>query len=312
MTDPLPPNFFVVGGTLKREAPSYISRPADGELFRLTLEGEYCNVLASRQMGKSSLMVRTAERLRRHGVRSVIVDLTRIGSSITASQWYLSFIAEMAWQLDLDLDVDAWWLDREERGPVHNFSSFLRDVVFREISDPIVVFVDEIDSTLNLEFTDDFFAAIRAAYNARANDERYERLTFVLLGVARPADLVKDRTRTPYNIGNNTDLTDFRIQELGVFQDVLEVTHPEQGEQILQWVLDWTGGQPYLTQKLCETLIERKNGVLVKKEIDSCVTQLFLGEKARKESNLMAIRDRVKSSPYLVEMLKIYQQVLRN
>ena len=54
--DATPQEFFVAGGTLWQEAPSYIVRPADDELFRLALEGEYCDVLAARQMGKSSLI----------------------------------------------------------------------------------------------------------------------------------------------------------------------------------------------------------------------------------------------------------------
>ena len=33
-----PQEFFVAGGTLWREAPSYIHRPADEELFRLALD----------------------------------------------------------------------------------------------------------------------------------------------------------------------------------------------------------------------------------------------------------------------------------
>ena len=62
-TNSAPQEFFVAGGTLWREAPSYVHRPADDELLGLALNGEYCNVLAARQMGKSSLMVRTADRL---------------------------------------------------------------------------------------------------------------------------------------------------------------------------------------------------------------------------------------------------------
>ena len=50
-------DFFVAGGTLWREAPSYIVRPADRDLLAATLAGEYCHVLAARQMGKSSLGV---------------------------------------------------------------------------------------------------------------------------------------------------------------------------------------------------------------------------------------------------------------
>ena len=109
------------------------------------------------------------------------------------------------------MDENAWWQARSEQSPVQRFSDFLREVILEEITDPIVVFVDEIDSTLKLGFTDDFFAAIRAAYNARSNDPAYERLTFVLLGVARPADLIKDRTRTPYNIGDQRGCDRFPV-----------------------------------------------------------------------------------------------------
>jgi len=93
--------FFVLGGTLRRDAPSYIARPADEELLRLTLAGEYCNVLAARQMGKSSLMVRTVDRLRAHGVRAAIIDLTAIGTDITVDEWYFGLVTRLARQLRL-------------------------------------------------------------------------------------------------------------------------------------------------------------------------------------------------------------------
>ena len=40
-------------------------------------------------MGKSSLMVRTAARLREHGIRVVTLDLTALGANVTAEQWTL-------------------------------------------------------------------------------------------------------------------------------------------------------------------------------------------------------------------------------
>ena len=46
--------FFVVGGTLGGDVSSYVRRPLDEDLLRFTLAGEYCNVLAARQMGKST------------------------------------------------------------------------------------------------------------------------------------------------------------------------------------------------------------------------------------------------------------------
>ena len=304
--------FFVAGGTLWREAPSYIHRPADEELFRLALAGEYCNVLAARQMGKSSLMVQTAERLREAGVRTAILDISTLGGGIsTPEAWFFGFLDELSIQLGLDADINAWWEAHAYHNAVQRFSNFLRDELLPNLPGPIVVFVDEIDSALGMAFTDDFFAAIRAAYNARASHPEFKRLTFILLGVARPADLIRDRNRTPYNIGTHIDLSDFTLSELGPFRDVFETVYPGQGTEILRWVLDWTNGQPYLTQKLCAELIRTAEASLTPESLERTVTRLFLTEDARKESNLRAIRDRIESSPNKTKMLQIYEQILR-
>ena len=62
-----PRRFFVTGGNLRVDAPCYVPRQADHDLLEGLLRGEFCYVLTSRQMGKSSLMVRTAQRLRGRG-----------------------------------------------------------------------------------------------------------------------------------------------------------------------------------------------------------------------------------------------------
>ena len=311
-TNSAPQEFFVAGGTLWREAPSYVHRPADDELLGLALNGEYCNVLAARQMGKSSLMVRTADRLHEAGVRTVILDISTLGGGIsTPEAWFFGFLDELSVQLNMDTDVDTWWETHQNHNPVQRFSNFLRDVLLPTVPEPIVVFVDEIDSALGMAFTDDFFAAIRAAYNARASHEEFKRLTFILLGVARPADLIRDRNRTPYNIGTHVDLSDFTLSELEPFQAVFEKVFPGSGSEILQWVLDWTNGQPYLTQKLCAELIRTSDTLPTHTSVEQTVNRLFLSDDARKESNLRAIQDRIESSPNRTQILRIYEQILR-
>ncbi|UCD98325.1 MAG: AAA-like domain-containing protein [Chloroflexota bacterium] len=311
MADSTPLEFFVVGGTLWRDAPSYIVRPSDDELFKLTLRGEYCNVLAARQMGKSSLMVSTAKRLQEAGVRTAILDISILGGGISSEEaWFFGFLDELSFQLGLQVDVNAWWESHATHNPAQLFTNFLRSVVLVEVRSPIVIFVDEIDSALGMAFTDDFFAAIRAAYNARASHNEFQRLTFVLLGVARPADLIRDRNRTPYNIGTPVHLGDFTLPELHPFQIVFEAAYPGQGSEIIEWVLDWTNGQPYLTQKLCGELIQLSEVCCTQESVAQTVKRLFFTEEARKESNLRAIRDRIESSPYKVKMLQIYARIL--
>ena len=70
-------------------------------------------------------------------------------------------------------------------------------MVLAELPGRVVIFFDEIDSTLKIEFSDDFFAAIRVMYNLRATDPQYERLTFVLLGVATPSIMVAPEMLAP-------------------------------------------------------------------------------------------------------------------
>src|SRR5262245_6619323 len=212
-------NFFKAGGTLHPESPSYIERPADNELFQQARAGQFCYVLTSRQRGKSSLMIHTAERLRQNNIRTAIVDLSGVGTQVTHEQWYLGFIKRLAHELRLSIDPEQWWNQRGGIGPVQRFTDFLHDIVLTEIIEQVVIFVDEIDSTLKLDFTDDFFAAIRSIYNLRASDPIYDRLTFVLLGVAAPADLIKDRNRTPFNIGHPIDLPEFTREDARPLQD---------------------------------------------------------------------------------------------
>ena len=302
-------DFFVAGGTLRPDAPSYVKRPADDELSRLASAGKFCYVLTPRQMGKSSLMVRIARRLQREGVRTAVIDLTKIGTNLSVEQWYLGLVTRLKVELKIPVDPGAWWEERASLSPVQRFTDFLHDVVLAEIEGAVVVFIDEIDTTLNLDFSDDFFAAIRFTYNARASDPAYHRLTFVLLGVATPADLIKDRSRTPFNIGQRIDLREFSQEDAGVLLQGLEATFPKQAGSVFDRIFYWTNGHPYLTQKLCLAAAESGDGSWTDEQVDELVRRLFLSEEVRKETNLQFVRDSVNSSPQRRTLLTLYRKV---
>ena len=48
--------YYVVGGPVQPRRGCYIERTADQQLLDKLREGEYCNVIAPRQTGKSSLV----------------------------------------------------------------------------------------------------------------------------------------------------------------------------------------------------------------------------------------------------------------
>ena len=97
-----------------------------------------------------------------------------------------------------------WWSEWSGLPPTQKMVKFLSDLVLGQTTAPIVVFVDEIDSTQCLPFSDDFFAAVRSCHEARATEPQFNRLTFALLGVASPTDLINDPYRTPFNVATRS------------------------------------------------------------------------------------------------------------
>jgi signal transduction histidine kinase len=250
---------YQVGGSLKLNALSYVARQADAELYDSLIQGELCYVFNSRQMGKSSLRLRTKQRLQQAGMRCASIDLARIGSkTITPEQWYTGIVVDVVRGFDLFDQFDfVNWGDSAELSLIQRLSQFIEGLLKQVSGERLFIFLDEIDSVLSLDFAvDDFFALIRYCYNQRAENPAYERLGWALFGVATPSDLIRDPALTPFNIGRAIDLQGFKLAEVQPLIDGLEgaVSHPQ---TVLKEILNWTGGQPFLTQKLCRIVAER-------------------------------------------------------
>ncbi|WFP51965.1 SUMF1/EgtB/PvdO family nonheme iron enzyme [Methylomonas sp. EFPC3] len=307
--------FYQAGGTLKADVPSYIERRADQELYDSLLASEFCYVLTPRQMGKSSLMTHTAARLRKEGHHVAVVDLSGVGgdaNSITADQWYYSLCHRLNKELKLNFSLSDWWQQQTLLSPLQRLMNFFEEGILSSLAGRVFLFFDEIDTTINLLFSDDFFAAIRACFNARANDGRFNNLTFVLLGVASPADLIRDQSRTPFNIGKRIDLTDFRDDEASLFLEGLP-GEASQKQATLQRILCWTGGHPFLTQHLC--LLAGKTTsphMSVNDFIDQLVAAEFFGIARRtKQEHLKVINERIAQASRRAAILKVYAKVLK-
>ncbi|MGD1903539.1 MAG: AAA-like domain-containing protein [Geitlerinemataceae cyanobacterium] len=307
-----------MGGAIAQEKLVYVRRRADDELFEKLLAREFCYVLNCRQMGKTSLLKRTKQRLKDAGVRCVDIDLTSFGSrDFAAEKWYDSLIDKIAASLGIEeiegqpLDLDSWFESRQHSTPVYKFTYFLQELVLREVREPIVIFFDEIDSVLSLPFSsDDFFAAIRAFYNNRSDVPELNRLSFCLMGVASPAELISETSRTPFNLGVAIALSglEFDAAQESLTPGLFGLPNRKAG---LREILEWTGGQPFLTQRACRDVAlaaQQDSQVSVSAVVRSTIIENW--EAKDDQSHFRNIVARIVDSQRAVQLLELYRQIL--
>lgn len=274
--------FFSVGTPLHAVRAGYVRRSADDVLYETLVAGRYAHIIAPDRSGKSSLIAATAARLENNGFRVAILDLEQIGvrdAGTDAGRWYYSVAYRLLRQLRIRIDLQSWWQDKSILSNCQRLVEFYSEIVLSNTHERVVIFVDEIQCIEDFPFADQLLASFRAAHNARATDPEFSRLTFVLLGECDPLSLIDQPELSPFNITQPVTLSDFSRADLNLFNTELNL-EPEKAKAALDRVYYWTGGQPYLSQKLARSISREQLSDDIAENVDRIAMHQLAGRAA--------------------------------
>lgn len=310
-----PSRFQFTGGLLERSI--YVERPADRLLPESLLAGEYCHILAPRQIGKTSICFRAARTLSRRGVRCAQVDVTAAGTPSTAEEWYFGLVDEIARRLKLPDPLDAWQA-RAGVAPAQRFRDFVRALVEGPRGEsPLVIFLDEIEMVrLSPVDVDDFLLILRSFHEERGVSPALRRLSFCLIGVTTPNDLIKNKSVTPFNVSKPIRVDDFTREEVSALAPGLHGLDASP-TALLDAVYRWTDGHPYMTMRACFELSRQQRVTRGGEQdaVDEVVRELFL-ERPLEDTNLNYAARRFEDPKFdregsrLADKIQLYRRVL--
>ena len=249
-------------GALPRTHPSYVERSADRELregidsaskdtFRVFF------ILAPRQTGKSSLMRKTAYVLSDRNI-CVEISLHRSGGSNSEMLLYRTLLNRICKDIDLQLPElnykkkfkHFWDRSDSQDDPREQFITFLEQILVPSLPKRLVVFIDEIQELVSNGLQNGFTALMKSI----SENDRLDNLAIVLLGVAQPEDLSTD-TNLILNTAKLIELSSFDEKDCTpLLPGLREIS--SNPEEILSYILKWTGGHPFLTQVVCNKAVK--------------------------------------------------------
>lgn len=215
---------------------------------------------------------------------SALLDLSVINPKITSQKFYSEIITQLGLKFSLDYDRQHYLEELNKMGESQHtlgLTLFIEQELFPKISTKnIVIFIDEIDALKDVVFpVKDFILFIRSCSQLKGVQDGYDRLTFCLSGVTTVNQLINttNQNRTPFNIGNAIELSPFDKNDentrQALMQGLINANIPNY-EKIYNEVFSWTGGQPFLTQKifyLAEQAYQQKKQIsleqLIKKKL---------------------------------------------
>jgi hypothetical protein len=234
-------------GQVELGSPFYIERPPlEAKCYQEVLRpGCLIRIKAPHQMGKTSLLVRLLHFAQQQQYHTVSLNLQLVDSKTLQNldsflQWFGAVVTH---KLQLTLKLEHYWNDIF--GSKTSCKDYFEQYLLAQITQPLVIALDNVDEILNYpEIADQFFSLLRAWFEEARNSEIWQRMRLVLV-YATEDYISLNINHSPFNVGVPIELPNFNCEQIQLLADrhcLSWSTH--QAEQLLIY----TGGHPYLVR----------------------------------------------------------------
>jgi hypothetical protein len=234
-------------GAVKLNSAFYIERQQVEERCYREIEtkGALIKIKATRQMGKTSLMLRLRDRASQLGHQAVNLDFDLADrSSFTDLDKFLRwFCVSIGRELGLTRKFDEYW-DDDFFSSKDNCSEYFKSYLLKTIDSPITLTLDKVDILFDCPIANDFFSLLRVWHEASKREPIWENLRLVVAYSQNPEQSNIDIRRSPFgNVGILIDLVEFNQSQV---KDLATRHGLPWNDLELQELMVMVGGHPYL------------------------------------------------------------------
>ena len=241
-------NPFHASSPMPPDSPLYVVRQADHQVWNNLKRMEYVLLVEPRQHGKTSLTYRLVSRCADEGASDYVfayLDMVHLQTK-TERGWYGSIGQEL--QHLLAAFIAGRFLPRLTGSKT--WFSFLSELaqLAHSSNRQLVITLDEVGAIPDAWATD-FFATIRSVHVHRNNLEYFRHLTFIISGARNPRDMIRDTTISDFFSFPRIPIADLASDQV---KNLLgHLCMKEDMDEVADRLCYWTGGHPYLCQRLC-------------------------------------------------------------
>ncbi|MBV9791825.1 MAG: AAA-like domain-containing protein [Chloroflexi bacterium] len=236
-------------GTMDAESKFYIERSSDLlALSAIEKQGGTLTIKGPRQMGKSSLLIRTINHARSLGKQVALLDFQLFDKAALtdADRFFHQFCTWLTDELDLDDRVAEHWGAGKDLSNPQRCTRYMSRYLLRALSGPLVLAMDEVETMFDTDFRSDFFGMLRGWHNKRATQLIWKQLDLALVTSTEPYQLIDNLNQSPFNVGEVIDLKDFTAEQVAQLNRRHGSPLRPQHEQQLMLLLS---GHPYLVRR---------------------------------------------------------------